>query len=235
MIASVQVSSGFVDKLPGFEDGKRVFRFSPGLNVIYGPNGSGKSTILKCLGRESGCDSVGGWGKGGRSTDVTWIKLNKVKAVVESNAAPVFLGMSDVEDAPVHVLGLRRALTPVDDSGTGFMSEVARCVFKISSGEERLSWLGKLMKELVAKYPDGGDFTVLLDEPDRSLDGRNQLLFWSTYIRNMAMGCQVIVVTHSPLSFVCKSAKFIDLVKGTVEQDCDKLKGLLVDAKPKIL
>ena len=87
----------------------------------------------------------------------------------------------------------------------------------------------------MSKYPKGGDFTVLLDEPDRSLDGQNQLRFWSNYLPNMAMGCQVIAVTHSPLAFVCKSAAFVDLEKGTVDRDCDKLKALLVDAKPKIL
>lgn len=233
MIKSVQVSGDFVDKLKGFEGGKRVFDIVPGLNVIYGPNGSGKSTILKCLGRETGCDSVGGWSKSSPSTDPTWNRLDEVEAVLVSNGTPVFLGMSDVEDAPITAFGLPRALTPADDSGTGFMSEVSRCLHKVSSGEERLAWMGRLMKELVSKYPKGGDFTVLLDEPDRSLDGQNQLRLWSAYLPYMAMGCQVIVASHSPLAVVCKSATFIDLEKGTVDRDRNKLKELLIDANPK--
>lgn len=59
MISHIQFKSGFPINLPHI--GNRIFKFKPGINVLFGPNGVGKSVLLKTLKAYSGIGTAGGW------------------------------------------------------------------------------------------------------------------------------------------------------------------------------
>jgi len=58
MITHIQFKHGYALKLPCVQD--RVFKFTPGINILFGPNGCGKSTIIKTLKAYCGIQK-GGW------------------------------------------------------------------------------------------------------------------------------------------------------------------------------
>lgn len=57
---------------------------------------------------------------------------------------------------------------------------------------------GRLLSNYVKDLPRNGKPSLLLDEPDRSLDFSNQKQFWELFIPIMAKKFQIIVATHSP-------------------------------------
>ncbi len=70
--------------------------------------------------------------------------------------------------------------------------------------------------------------TILLDEPERSLDIPTQAFFWSSYVTALCKVAQVVVATHSPFALRAKDASFIqfggvDYLKKcrAVINDCD--------------
>lgn len=62
MIAKVQVSGGFVEKLPAFQ-ARSSFELIDGVNVIFGPNGCGKSTLIIAVGAVAFVPLSGGWSR----------------------------------------------------------------------------------------------------------------------------------------------------------------------------
>lgn len=77
---------------------------------------------------------------------------------------------------------------------------------------------GKAFVKYVKSLPRTGPATLLLDEPDRSLDLPNQRDFWLKVVPSVGKDVQVIVATHSPFALFTKGAEMLDLVPGYAEE-----------------
>jgi len=114
------------------------------------------------------------------------------------------------------------------DGMTNMSEQISALMSRFSSGATRINKIQKVV-ELLANVPDFNNVTLkpmnsvwtrcmtdqlaylqvqpkrqrvtlLLDEPDRSLDLRNQIFFWSRLVPSLAAKAQVIVATHNPLA-----------------------------------
>ena len=199
--------------------------FSPGLNVLVGPNGSGKSTLLKAIATATHCIQSG----------VSHITNTSCREMcpygelkngiqIESNGKP--FGFFTPEQRP----GLVGGMAGFDDD---FLSEgLSSTMFKGSSGEETIVFLGKLLDKLTAtttipyKTTDvhntdyvfkntvdcGTRPTLLLDEPERAVSILTQIKLWTAIERLSWTRFQVIVASHSLLG-LCKAANYIETEK----------------------
>lgn len=152
MIHSITVKEGFPLELPAI--GKKSFKFTKGLNVLFGPNGCGKTTLLNIAGAYSGTEA--GWS---RFSEPSYSKKapypeafsekapGKVKAKVEWDGTASFL-MSPKTGDP--------AGGQIDDSQDGLMDfgmVVGEMMAKVSSGQSRIIRINKL-QEVLKKIPD---------------------------------------------------------------------------------
>lgn len=145
-----------------------------------------------------------------------------------------FLHLAPESDAPLVAFGMPHDILTDSDQVSLMMS-------KASSGQNRLVRLNKVLETLVtppdltkltikansvwtdevksfadyvASLSRAGPETILFDEPERSLDIKNQILFWSRILPGMGLKRQVIVATHSPLCLLTNGMNVIDMVPG---------------------
>lgn len=150
MIESVKITSGYAIDVEAI--GKKTFKFTKGLNVVYGPNGCGKSTLLGVAAAYCGCNPRGGWSTfiepsfGG---DVSYphrcskLAPGRCKANVQWDGTPTFLHNSRVSDAPISSFD--------DNDSDGVMSPIEKMVLKMhgsSAGQARIASINVLLKKL---------------------------------------------------------------------------------------
>jgi len=225
---------------------RKVFRFEPGLNLIVGPNGSGKSSILKALATLTHCHQGGVPKVTNESIQVfhrRWNKKTEKKVLdgmeIVTDGQPVHFfdpeatpglmaggtafdydfGMVGIQDmfgpqssssGQAVLMRMGRILMAAKDLPAGAVVEEAARVYK----DEEL-W--EVAKRGLEGTIEKGQRTVLLDEPDRSLDLLNQVTVWAALHRWMPH-IQIIVASHNPLAFGRKRAHYIETVKGYTEE-----------------
>lgn len=237
----------------------RRFTFKPGANVLFGPNGSGKTTLLRIMGAFSGCPEHGGWSGLPESFTLDEKKRFPacligaarlgpgVEAKVSWDGTATFMHLAAKSDEPMVAFGMPH---DVFDSG----EQVSVMMSKLSTGQGRALRLAKVLKkaklerpkilglkpydhdskgkrflDYVRKLPRKGPLTLLLDEPERSLDADAQILFWSRILPAVAQELQVIVTSHSPFGLFVPGVNVVELEPGGVEKTRQLVGGLLDD------
>lgn len=220
-------------KVKGLE-GVSELTFQPGLNILWGPNGSGKTTLLTAMARLLFCEQGG-------VTTYTHAARRELSRGFDDEVA--FDGLVVDHDGravryfnPDHKVGLVGGSFDDDFFGKGLMNTIR----KASSGQtvmievdgliaEMLSGyvppitqkakpsdddeIGKRMWGLVSGSGEKGPPTLILDEPDRSLDTPKQLAIWKSF-RALWADAQIIVSSHSPFALRIEEANYIDLEPG---------------------
>lgn len=171
-----------------------------------------------------------------------------VAANVSWDGTATFMHLAAKSDEPFQAFGMPH------DVLTDYGDQVMAVMSKASSGQSRAIRLGKVLQkaklerpdilklkdarddartkaffDYVRKLPRKGPFTVLLDEPERSLDADAQILFWSTILPAMARELQVIVTSHSPFALFVPGVNVIDMEPG-YSTEMRKKVGDLLDA-----
>jgi energy-coupling factor transporter ATP-binding protein EcfA2 len=212
------------------------FTFEPGLNIILGPNGSGKSTLTRSIARLFYAE------QGGRTTLTQSAFMDAYKTLrddppeefftVDHDGGPLFY--VNQEDT----VGLSHG--NFDDDF--FSDGLARTFDKMSSGQDSCTNINRILilaeeyvkggepvdnrlensNDLYQKRvrmamaflkPDRNSVpTLIMDEPDASLDLLNEAKVWDV-IRTIAKKLQVIVCTHSVFALQSE-AHFIEMEKG---------------------
>ena len=217
-----------------------VFDFKPGINVIFGPNGAGKSSLLQLLGKHFHCQ------QGGRSAitqDSGYRHFEKTYdpnsiAVKHDGQSVVFFDASHVvgvmkggsyfdydflEDSVINSvmargssgeLVLRRLMLAINEGAKNPLVE-----WKIKKKDVNSIWKERLetIEAQLKKNAPKGPRTILLDEPDRSLDLPNQMALWR-YIVQQATKYQIIVASHSSFSLNLPEVNYIDLMPGKMAE-----------------
>jgi len=246
---------------------RTVFKFKPGLNILWAPNGHGKTTLLLAIARMLHAEQ-------GRNTTITQQSLTELfgfgmrsfrrgsdkmtheelaEEEFKSGLLPVHDGQSVMYFDPGHAVGLSRGGAAFDEDF--FMEGVGSLASRGSAGETTLQrmngifavFLGKApwpdikytmerrgvndlwgtRIDVVAEFLKGtipkGQPTILLDEPDRSLDIPYQFGIWRALPRD-SKNFQIIVATHSLFALNIPGAHYIDMKKGYLKQCRDVMK-----------
>ena len=85
--------------------------------------------------------------------------------------------------------------------------------------------LGSYFSDYVSTLPRDGKPTLILDEPDKSLDFGSQYTMWTQAINKLSEIYQIIVVTHSPFALLRDDCNIIDK-----DDYYNKSKGFLTNA-----
>lgn len=207
--------------------------FQPGLNILWGANGSGKSTLLHLLARVFHCEA-------GVDPVVTTSSLRALFGPAMDAGELAVTVDHDGQGVrffdPTHAVGLDHGY--FDDDF--FLEGVANAVFKASSGQTTMArfngiiadvlhgkvpdvrwtvttegldtWSKRALRaqEILAGIGEKGPPTLLLDEPDRSLDLRHQLNLWR-FLRAAARTTQVIVAAHTVFALDLPDAHVVEM------------------------
>jgi len=221
------------------KDHKKI-EFTDGLNVLWGPNGCGKSSILKLIARYMHCE------QGGYSlvTDTSLQEVCDYSKGFLDGARIKHCGQAVFHIDPSHAAGLVCGGAAFDYDFTTL--GVANIMDRRSSGqtttmrinmvlrrllEEKITTIEHKVKPHTDHQQAAVDFlcptikggstpkvTLLMDEPDRSLDYLTSFKFWRSIVPKFARDFQVIVATHQPA--VLKDgmgANLIDVDKGYLD------------------
>lgn len=221
--------------------GRESIKFAPGLNVLVGENGSGKSTVLKSIAQMLHCEQ-GGTQKVTFSS-VSELRIN-FEDSFRIGAKPIHDGKPVMYCSPDKAVGLIGGTFDWDFGMTGIQNALFKGSSgqttvqrlgpslgvilgreEVPSVEwtheaERFKGRSTLKRIMDGKKPAKGKHsrsTLLLDEPDRSLDMNHQIGFWVRTAIAAKKRLQVIAAAHSPLVFFLPDVNFIELTEGYVE------------------
>lgn len=228
---------------------RKVWEFTPGLNILWGANGTGKSSLLRLLARMFHCE------QGQDEQKVTqhsvhemfeWAKgsplsiTSKYDAVsVEHDSSPVIYLDPNATKGQIYAGSF-------DDDF--FTASVASYMLKVSSGQTMASRLGSFLQQIAdasfksipevkiydAKKKSAIEAflagtlekdrpTVMLDEPDKSLDITTQVRFWN-FIQRFQDKVQMIISAHSLLACDIPGANYITFGGDKYLKDCRLIK-----------
>jgi predicted ATPase len=219
-----------------------TFEFGAGVNILWGRNAQGKSTILQLLAQWFHCYQGGRSLVTDSSLRASIKQINKGKGYVSLDGAEIkHDGKPVAYFNPEKVVGV--CGSELDDD---FIDEGIRSVFlKGSSGQHTIEgmitavkspegdtipwtmkkeavndlWAGWIagVEAMLAPNAPSGPRTILLDEPDRSLDLDNAAEVWRQLPRGRTPR-QLIVATHSPFALNIAGAKYIELTPGYLDK-----------------
>jgi len=195
--------------------------FTPGLNVVFGPNGSGKSTLLRAIARVLHCEQGGAplvtatsvealarrKTLTGPETLLDGLRVEhdgRVVGYFSADARPGVVGARFDDDFLVEGVRETMALTRAS-SGQAQLDRLARTMMRESAPigrtihEERVNdlWAARVRAcdQMLVPTIEPGPATILLDEPERSLDLLVRPRMWKRVLAE-ARTKQILVATH---------------------------------------
>lgn len=227
-----------------------TFEFEPGLNVVWGPNGSGKSTLLRIIARAKHCEQGGlplitrhsmseFWGKARYEKEDFFSK--ELGFSIEGDDGLVFY--LDPEVNPGLVGGMAgfdydflsegvSAIGRKGSSGQLIFDKFARRVIDMKNVDEvkaKEEWLltrnqkgDENALSMVSLGKGEGRKTILLDEPDKSLDWPRRREVWD-FIVMLSTKYQIIVASHSLFALGTANvlgANYVDVGDPTYREKC---------------
>lgn len=221
----------------------RKFEFTPGLNILWGKNGSGKSTVISLMASLFHCaqggvprttaSSVGDLF--GFNSDKDAERLAAVQADHDGQGVCLFDpglavgligGGFDYDFMTEGVMNatmrgsagettLSRSMKVLKVIETNKAPEV---VFGMDADAVNSLWAPRV--KAVEKFLKGsgekGPLTILMDEPERSLDIIHQAGMWRM-LRDYSAKIQFIVASHSLYALNLPKANYIELTPGYLE------------------
>lgn len=234
--------------------GRDHFEFDSGLTILWGPNGVGKSSILRALARFGHCEQ-GGVSKitldsihhfrGGKTlepvaNDGMTIVCDGQPMFYFDASATVGIRGNAFDDA-FFMEGVMSMMQKRLSSGQQTNANVGGILRKaLEDFEVDLSPLEALKKRSEDLYQaasrgflgsiEKGRKTLLLDEPERSLDIPSQAHAWDLFAHQNKF--QIIVSTHCPFALWIEGAMYIDLRPGYLDTCRKKFRELMEKAPP---
>jgi predicted ATPase len=236
---------------------RKVFKFKPGLNILWGRNGSGKSTLLALLAKIFHAEQ-GGYSCVTMTSCRQLVDLNFRKGVpqwrngfaVKHDGKPVFyanpakaIGLDGGGfDEAFMLQGLANSLHK-GSAGETTVHRVREALEKFNRGTREIEYRNEVgvnsywdevfagIRKILAANAPKGPFTIILDEPDRSLDLDWSLRLWEQEIPKIAEKFQVLVATHSVLAIDVPGANYIELTPGYRESVRDLFSRRNLDTK----
>ena len=229
-------------ELPAFDDGKE-YRFKKGVNVIVGENGCGKSTLLALLKlylsvTHEQCGTIFGeydkliwrlYGGGLLSSTKKFLDGADVYADYRRNT----FATEFFEERKTNIKDLGHLARTFDLKGLskgqktqGSLEQVIALMFSKSTSltfdyegvyENYKEYVDYVKKHRV----DGDEWTLLMDEPDNSMDVENLNSVFSILSFHKEQQ-QVIAVLHNPLLIYrlsqMKHVNFIEMTDGYIDK-----------------
>jgi predicted ATPase len=220
---------------------REVIHFEPGINLIWGPNGVGKSTLLSALARLSHCE------QGGRSTITrssvdSFFEIADMKKIrdgmrleFDAHSVRMFDSSKTIGlrhgafDDDFFSLGLSGLKLQRASRGQGtiaklnqVMEPAENVVWAMTRDHVNTLWRKRL--DFIEEHCwtadiEPGPSTILMDEPDMSLDWPNKEMLWASIERSSA---QLIIATHS-LFALCLPANIISLGPPKYLEECREI------------
>ena len=217
---------------------KKIFTFKPGINIIVGKNASGKSTLLKLIARHFHCEQGGISYLTNQSIHELFGFKEKKKYKgykITHDGQPVGYYSPDKEigvhgsafdDDFMHE-GIESLFTRDFSQGQKTIRNISNITKKLSTTNEIKCSMNKdsVNDYWVKKIDNAYELlnrgktlklskkTILLDEPERSLDLENELAFFSI-LEKIKDKYQIIIATHSPYAFFISDAHYIEITRG---------------------
>lgn len=220
-----------------------TFEFTPGLNILWGPNGSGKSTLITLMARVFHCEQSGMPVMTQSSVDTLaggfndkFVRLKgfvlkhdgqPVRCVDPSKTPGIIGGQFDDD---FFALGVSSMMAKGSAGQTTYMragqiiDQMAKDTppemeFKILKSQVNSVWVEKIEKAEALLKGSGkkGPLTILMDEPDRSLDLPSQVAMWR-FVRAYSKRYQIIVAAHSLFALHLPEANYIELAPGYLHE-----------------
>lgn len=223
-----------------------TFKFKPGINILWGPNGSGKSTVIKSLARSFHCEESGfsviteesiqtlfsgNTPKDKSRLDGLTLKHDGQAVRYYDPAMTVgLIGGMAAFDYNFMEDGVMNATMKASSGQTGLLrfkkildsvrnGDPGKVVQKVSASTNGV-WGKRLdiAKSMFVANAEKGGPTVLLDEPDRSLDIPNQRFLWAL-LRHHSPTTQFIIASHGMFGIDIPGAHYIEMIPGYLA-DC---------------
>jgi len=229
------------DKVAALKKSPKI-EFTDGLNILWGKNGSGKSTVLKAISKSF-------YSEQGGTSVVTETAIYKGFSGFSKCLSAGYEFEHDGQ-AVSSFDSTKKYGVNYNELDYDFMKLAMNSVaFKGSSGESVLNtyanlfsekpdgkikwevsresvndlWVKKLdqLEEVFKPNIEVGNKTILMDEPDRSLDWDMASNFWNGI--ELVKNFQFIIATHNPLVFKLKNANFIEFTENRYLAFCKDL------------